>query len=284
MREGNFMNNRLINTCISLALLIGLAGCGAGGGGGTTPVVPTEPVVPTSTLIKGLYSGTLGSKEVISVVTPGFEFFALHFNTANNPDIYSGKLSFGLNGAASTTGDGLRANVSGLLRSGTASFTNGSLDAYSASLNLASQLALEFTLTAPVSGIYQVSLQPILSELQGRWQGIWSDGGATTGTESAPFSIDISNVGGVTLPVNSLVNSCQYIASISPQAGVNIFSVVLTIPALTGCVRTIEKPSGVILNGVAVVYKSPVAGKTSRLDLVVIDETTGSGISFRGDR
>jgi hypothetical protein len=241
-------------------------------------------VTPTSTLIKGLYSGTLGSKEVVSVVTPGLEFFALHFNTANNPDIYSGRLSFGLNGAASTTGDGLRANVSGSLRSGSASFTNGSLDAYSGSLNLASQLALEFTLAAPVSGIYQVSHQPILSDLQGRWQGIWSDGGTITGTELAPFSIDISNLGVMTLAGASLVNSCQYTASISPQTGANIFSVVLTIPVLTGCVRTIHKPSGVILNGIVVIYKSPVAGKTSRLDLVVIDEATGSGISFRGDR
>ena len=259
-------------------MLIGLIGCG-GGGGGSTP-----PVAPTSTLIKGLYSGTLGNKEVVSVVTPGLEFFALHFNTPNNPDIYSGKLNFGLNGAASTTGDGLRANVSGSLRSGTASFTNGSLDAYSGSLNLASQLALELTLTAPLSGTYQVSHQPSLSELQGRWQGIWSDGGTTTGTESAPFSIDISNRGAMTLLGVGLVNSCQYTASISPQADANIFTVVLTIPVLTGCVRTVDKPSGVVLNGVAVIYKSPVVGKISRLDLVVVDGATGSGLSFRGDR
>jgi hypothetical protein len=58
----------------------------------------------------------------------------------------------------------------------------------------------------------------------------------------------------------------------------NIFKVTLAIPNSLNCTR-----SGDTLGGVAVIYKSPLAGKTERLDLVAVD-ATGSGISFRGDR
>ena len=65
-----------------------------------------------------------------------------------------------------------------------------------------------------------------------------------------------------------------------------MFKVTLHIPikSVGGiCARTKDQINGVNLNGVAVIYKSPLAGSTSRLDLIVVD-STGSGISFRGDR
>jgi hypothetical protein len=122
-----------------------------------------------------------------------------------------------------------------------------------------------------------------LSDLHGIWQGVWSDGAATAGTTLAPYSISISDAGEMTLPGINLVNSCRLTASLQPVPGSNIFTVVMTVPVLTGCVRTVGKQNGVVLNGAAVIYKSPIAGKTNRLELVVVD-LDGSGLSFRGDR
>ena len=283
MFKGGVMKTiKIVNIFFGGVVLAGLATCGGGGGGAPSmDIAPSTAPVPT--IIQGFYSGTLSNKEVVSVVTPGLNFFALHFNTANNPDIYSGKLSLGFSGAAATTSEGLLANVSGVVRTGTATFTNGSPQAYSASLKLASQLALDFSAAAPESGVYQITTAANLDALKGRWQGVWSDGGATTGTESAPFGIDISQAGEMTLPGVSLVNSCRLSAFIAPLLGANIYSVDLNISVLTGCVRTVDKQNGVAMKGVAVIYKSPVAGKTERLELVVVDGT-GSGLSFRADR
>jgi len=281
MHEGVFMKTKLINTFLSLVLLVGLAGCGGGGGSGGSPQTENEnTALPVTTVIKGFYSGTLGSKELISVVTPDLDFFALHFRSLNNPDIYSGKLSLGMNGVANATNAGLLAYVGGVLnpKPGTAALTGASLHAFTGIFNVDSQLPLNFAVTAPLSSAY-----PILQgTLQGPWSGIWSDGLSLTGV-SNPFTIAISSSGNMELITAATVNSCELTASIMPIAGVNIFSVAMIIPVRTGCVRTVGKQSGVVLNGVAVIYKSPDLTKTWRLDLVAVD-ALGSGMSFRGDR
>jgi len=278
MHEGVFMKTKLINTFVSLAVLVGLAGCGGGGGGGVPQAGNENIVAPVPTVIKGFYTGTLGSKELISVVMPDLDFFALHFRSLSNPDIYSGKLSMGLNGVSNVTSAGLFAYVSGVLKLGSATLTDGSLQTYSGMLNVDSQLPLNFTVSAPASSVYPVSQDT----LQGRWSGIWSDGLSITGAQ-IPFAIDISTSGNMVLVSAPTVNSCELTASIKPVSGVNTFSVAMTIPVMTGCVRTVDKQSGALLNGVAVIYKSPDSAKAWRFDLVAVD-ATGSGISFRGDR
>ena len=274
------MKTELINTFLNLAVLVGLTGCGGGGESGAPQTGQENIPVPTATVIKGFYSGTLGSKELISVVTPDLDFFALHFRSLNNPDIYSGKLGMGLNGVANTTSSGLLAYVGGVLNSkpGAASLTEGSLHTFTGIFNVDSQLPLNFSVTAPVSSVYPISLDT----LQGSWSGIWSDGLSITGAPN-PFTIAISSSGNMALVTAATVNSCGLTASIKPIIGVNIFSVVITIPVMTGCVRTVGKQSGALLNGVAVIYKSPDSVKTWRLDLVAVD-ASGSGMSFRGDR
>jgi hypothetical protein len=277
------MQIKLTTVYISLFVLAGLAGCGSGGIGPDAPQVSKEPeAVTIPTVTRGFYSGTLDSKEILSFVTPDQDFFALHFRSSTNPDIYSGKLSMGLNGAANVTNAGLRAYVGGGLKLGTASLTNSSLQTFSGIFNVASQLPLNFTVSAPATDVYQVSSEASLSALQGSWAGTWSDGLSTTGV-SSPFTIAISSSGAMTLSTSSTVNSCQLSASLTPISTVNIYKVALTIPLLTGCVRTDGKFSELMLNGVAVIYKSPIAGKTSRLELMAVD-ASGSGMSFRGDR
>ena len=277
------MQIKLTTVYLSLFVLAGLAGCGSGSSSPDAPQVSKEPeAVSIPTVTRGFYNGTLDSKEILSVVTPDLDFFALHFRSSTNPDIYSGKLSMGSNGAANVTTAGLRAYVGGGVKLGTASLTNSSLQTFSGIFNVASQLPLSFTVSAPGTDVYQVSSQASLSALQGSWAGTWSDGLSTTGV-SSPFTIAISSLGAMTLSTASTVNSCQLSASITPISTVNMYKVALTIPLLTGCVRTDGKFSDLVLSGVAVVYKSPMAGKTSRLELMAVD-AAGSGMSFRGDR
>lgn len=282
MLESVVMKTKRMNTYLSLAVLVGLVGCGGGGGGGAgAPQTGSENVAaPVTTVVKGFYSGTLGSKELISVVTPDLSFFTLHFRSSNNPDLYSGKLNLGVNGVASATSAGLLAYVGGVLnpKPGTAAITDASLLAFNGIFNMDSQLPLNFSVAAPLSSHYPVSQ----STLAGSWSGIWSDGLSLAGVP-IPFTIAISSSGNMGLLTAATVNSCELTASIVPIASENIFSVSMSIPVRTGCVRTVGKQNGASLNGVAVIYKSPDSLKTWRLDLVAVD-ASGSGMSFRGDR
>ncbi len=275
------MKTKLINSFASLAVLVGLAGCGGGGGGGgegSPQIVNENPTTSVPTVIKGFYTGTLGSHELISVVTPDMEFFALHFRSTTKPDIYSGTLNLGVNGAANATTAGLIADVSGILRPWMASLTNGSADAYTGNLTASLQEPLLFTVSKPLSSVYQVVHQALLSEISGDWRGFWSDEGA-----ESELNIAIDSSGVMRLPFGSKVKNCGLSASITPINTVNIYKVVLTIPLQTNCPRTEGKFNDVVLNGAAVIYKFPIDGKTSRLELIAVD-AKGSGISFRGDR
>lgn len=274
MREGAFMNKKLINTCISMLMLAGLTGCGGGG----SPQIGNENLTTSlPTDIKGFYLGALDRNELISVVTPDKEFFALHFRSSTKPDIYSGTLNFGVNGAANATSAGLIADVSGNLRPWMASLTNGSPDAYTGNLTASLQEPLLFTVSKPASSVYLIAQEALQSEISGDWLGHWSDEGA-----ESELNIAIDSSGVMRLPFGSKVKNCGFSASITPINTVNIYKVVLTIPLQTSCPRTEGKFNDVILNGAAVIYKSPLDGK-KRLDLVAVD-ATGSGISFRGDR
>ena len=278
MRNGIFMKKiTSIKIYFALVLFFALIGCGGGGGG---PQPENQLTVnPSATLIKGFYKGSTDSGEIVSIVTPEADFYALHFRSLTNPDIYTSKLTMELNGVAISSGTGLLSYKSGYTQPGTARLTGGSLQAYAASLNMATELPLLFMVSAPVSTDYLISNEASLSALHGDWLGTWSDGLNTT----SQFTIAISELGAMTLSTARAVNFCPLVASMQPMTGANIFAVTLTMASSTGCVRTKDKPNGIVLNGTAVVYKSPASGKNSRLDLVVVD-LMGSGISFRGDR
>jgi hypothetical protein len=255
---------KLMMRCLSLSLLVVLSGCGGGGGsdGGQLNQSPT--------VIKGFYTGTVASTEFVSVVTPDLDWYSLHFRSTASIDIYSGKLNLGVNGSATTTSSGLLAYMNDKPRSGTASLTSATSQTFNGVLNLE---AIPGTSAQSLS-ISLSSHPAVSSDMSGNWIGIWSDGLSKNGPVS--FGISTSGSGSA-----SVIN-CGFSVLLSPISNVNIYTAVITIPAQTGCDRTDNKPNGVVLNGVAVMYASPVAGKI-RLDLVAVD-SVGSGISFRGDK
>ena len=266
---------KLASKYLGLLCLMVFASCGGGGDGGQ--------VIQTPTAIKGVYIGAIASNEFFSVVTPDLDWYSLHFRSTASIDIYSGKLKLGANGGAASTGTGLLAYMNNELRTGSASLTDATLQMYSGVLNLDSKSgfpaqSLSVSVRVPGTGIYQASRQAQNSDLQGLWLGIWSDGLSKTGDAS----VAISASGELTLTGSGLVNHCGFTAMLTPITDVNIYTAVISIPPLTGCERTSNKPNGVVLRGVAVVYVSPTSGKM-RLDLIAVD-STGSGISFRGDR
>ena len=261
---------------VSVLLVLVLAGCGGGGGDANTS---------SATAIEGLYSGSLASKEFLSVVTPDKYWYGLHFRTASNPDIYSGQLDVSTNGAATTSSSGLRAFLSGNLRSGTASLAGASLRSYSGTLNLVElpslvAQTLNVSLAAPSQNTFQYSTAAQISDIQGAWSGIWSDGLSVFGTIESPKLINISTAGttgNVTLTNRIFGDTCSTTITLTPRADVSIYTLVISIADSTSCRRP-----DTVLNGVAIVYASPITGE-KRLDLIAID-STGSGVSFRGDR
>ena len=264
---------KIISICSAWVVLAGLAACGGGAGGvggGGTPVSDVANVsAPVPTRIMGLYSSGAGVGEIVSVVTPTLDFFALYFRSEVTPDIFSGKLDLALNGAANSTSAGIFYDKNNItptpVSNVAASFTNSSLLAYTTSLFDGSLRRL----SAPESTVYSSSAPAVLDDIQGTWSGRWKDGYGFT-----EASITISNSGTSTL---STLNYCELRPDIAVILGANIFKVTLAIPNSLNCDR-----GGDLLTGVAVIYKSPLDGK-KRLDMVAVD-ATGSGISFRADR
>lgn len=261
---------KIVNIFCGWAVLAGLAACGGGAGGGGTPLPDVANVsAPVPTRIMGLYSSGSGVGEIVSVVTPTLDFFALYFRSEVTPDIFSGKLDLGLNGAANSTSAGFFYNVNNPTETAvsnvTASFTDSSPINYTTSLFNGSLKRL----SAPESTVYSSSASAVLGDIQGTWSGSWKDGYGIT-----EASVTVSNSGTST---SSTLNYCQLRPVITVIPDTNIFKVTLDIPVALNCAR-----SGDLLTGVAVIYKSPLDGK-KRIDLVAVDPT-GSGISFRADR
>lgn len=255
--------------CVALAGLAACGGGGGGGGGGTPPPDSANVSAPVPTRIMGLYSSGSDVGEIVSVVTPDLDFYALYFRSAVTPDIFSGKLDLALNGAANSTSAGIFYDKNNItptpVSNVAASFTNSSLLTYTTSLFDGSLQRL----SAPDSTVYSSSAPAVLDDIQGTWSGRWKDGYGFT-----EASITISNSGTSTL---STLNYCELRPVIAVIPGANIFKVTLAIPNSLNCDR-----GGDLLTGVAVIYKSPLDGK-KRLDMVAVD-ATGSGISFRSDR
>jgi hypothetical protein len=262
----------LLNICCGWVVLAGLAACGGGGGGGASVTLPESAnvVAPVPTRIMGLYSSGSGIGEIVSVVTPELDFFALYFRSVITPDIFSGKLDLGINGAANSTSAGLLFNVNNgsgsAVSNVTASFTDSSLQTYTTSLFNGSLQRL----SSPADGVYLSTAAAVLGNLQGTWSGSWK--GAYG---SSVANLTFSNTGTSSA---STLNYCQIRPVITVIPNTNIFKVTMAIPNSLNCAR-----GGDSLTGVGVIYKSPLAGKNERLDLVAVD-AAGSGISFRGDR
>ena len=285
---------------LSHALLLGvlavLGACGGTVSGTGTSVsefklpdgAVTVPPTPGPTQLMGVYSVTAGTQELLSIATPSHEWYAVYFENpvSATPSIFSGTVTLGVGGAA--TIDTLRAfqvSKSPAPLVGKANILGATLSSYNftaSAITSAANNTLSFTSNALDAATYNLSNFAGYGDVQGTpsWQGTWYDGITSNQT-----TLRLTPTGTVT-SVTSL-NYCDLTSlALQPLVSANMFKVTLHIP-ISGvggiCLRTKDRPNGVDFNGIAVIYKSGLAGKSWRMDLIAVD-SSGSGISFRGDR
>jgi len=234
--------------------------------------------VPPATVLAGAYTGTLYDKSFVSFVTasafPQINWYALYFfdtgSAAIIPVIYSGSAALGNSGVA-TVAVVREFGSSAAVRTGSASITAASVQAYQLSMS---------NLSAPDNQAMAPNTSAVVTDasISGTWSGVWSDNinAASNAAASVQFDAALAatvNFGGC----SRTIRLASATASASPY-----FAVTAEVPVQTNCPRN-TSASALSLSGVAFVYPSPLAGKTRRLELVVVD-SIGSGFSFRGDQ
>lgn len=273
--------------CLAVACCLGA--CGGQSGAMTGQTTGSTTLTPggsdsTSFALAGAYQGTLYGSDFISFLTPGMDWYALYFLQTGfisgiYPDIYRGTLgSLGAD-SASIASPGLTAfqfkthsTPSGLshLTAGGASITGASAGAYDLALTgitLSNNLVPRFSATAVAT----------FAGIDGTWLGTWADALGDIQTNSTlTISGGVANTGFGYCKTMSLALNAAAESTAHPY-----YLATLSIPPQTSCTRA---PSGItpgVLSGIGFVH-SASGGTGKRLELIVTD-TTGSGISFRGD-
>jgi hypothetical protein len=266
---------------LALAACVTVSGCGGGAAPETVAGSKSNagtPEVPPATVLAGSYTGTLYNKSFVSFVTasafPQINWYALYFfdtgSAAIIPVIYSGSAALGSSGAA-TVAVVREFGSSAAVRTGSASITAASVQAYQLSMS---------NLSAPNNQAMAPNTSAVVTDasISGTWSGVWSDNINAAINPAASVQFDAA------LAATVIFGSCSRtirLASATASAS-PYFAVTAEVPVQTNCPRN-TSASAVSLSGVAFVYPSPLAGKTRRLELVVVD-STGSGFSFRGDQ
>jgi hypothetical protein len=260
-----------------LGALLSCGGGGGGGGGG--PVTPNALDGPT--VLEGAYQANAGENDFVSFVTPNKKLYALYFlvtdpNVVVLPAIFTGPITLGQNGAAEIPTPQLKLFTNSMPKLSSSSGT------FSAASSLSYQFAGPSTVSGQTLSPFVASALTTSADLSGTWRGTWADSANNfTNVDSA---ITFDTQGQLTAwNFSSYCQSGSTLAltptSFTQRGGTGtFFQTRLSIPQITNCFRT--GTAHTILNGVAFIHT--VAGRR-RLDLVVVD-STGSGISFRGDQ
>jgi len=282
---------------LSLTLAALVTACG----GGTSTTAASDPSVPgvtplpvtptvvnpnTSTVVTpGVYTALLSGKEVTSIVmrnsstnSASAQLYALQFSAPFDPDIYAGSLS-GIGSNSATISDlTYFQNVSGSLRTGSASLTVPSAGLLKTTVSYSAtptEGARDLTWFANPDNRLKLDTPALLESIQGKWVGRWSYAYGYIDN----FSLTFSDTGVVSSPM-TFQSDCQISnGSVSPAlGGVNLFSVSFAVPNATQCFIRSQN-----LTGVAYVTSSPTSGKTQRLQWIATT-ADGRGVSFRADR
>ena len=265
----------------ALAACLTVSGCGGGAApetvAGSKPNAGT-PAVPPATVLAGAYTGTLYGKSFVSFVTasafPQINWYALYFFDTGSADIipviYSGSAALGNSGVA-TVAAVREFGSSAAVRTGSASITAASVQAYQLSMS---------NLSAPDNQAMAPNTSAVVTDasISGTWSGVWSDNINAASNAAASVQFDAA------LAATVNFGSCSRTIRLTPAtaSASPYFAASAEVPVQTNCPRN-TSASALSLSGVAFVYPSPLAGKTRRLELVVVD-STGSGFSFRGDQ
>ena len=266
---------------LALAACLTVSGCGGGAAPETvagSKSNPETPAVPPATVLAGAYTGTLYGKSFVSFVTasafPQINWYALYFFDTGSADIipviYSGSAALGNSGVA-TVAAVREFGSSAAVRTGSASITAASVQAYQLSMS---------NLSAPDNQAMAPNTSAVVTDasISGTWSGVWSDNINAASNPAASVQFDAA------LAATVNFGSCSRTIRLTPAtaSASPYFAVTAEVPVQTNCPRN-TSASALSLSGVAFVYPSPLAGKTRRLELVVVD-STGSGFSFRGDQ
>ena len=280
---------------LTLAALVTACGGGTSTTAGSDPSVPdvtplpiTPPVVnpnTSTTVAPGVYTALLSGKEVTSIVmrnsstnSASAQLYALQFTAPLDPDIYAGSLSGIGSNLATISKLTYFQNVSGTLRSGTASLTVPSAGLLKTTVSYSAtptEGARDLTWFANPDNRLKLDTPALLETIQGKWAGRWSYAYGYIDN----FSLTVSDTGVVSSSM-TFQSDCQISnGSVSPAlGGVNLFSVSFAVPNATQCFVKSQS-----LTGVAYVTSSPVSGKTQRLQWIATT-ADGRGVSFRADR
>lgn len=253
---------------------------GCGGGGSGSPVSIPVNVEP------GVYQGTLGSKEFITVLSPaswGSQWYGLHYASSNpsnpsieDPNIYTGQLQ-GLSTRTATAPfryfpiNSSYASVS----TGAVTLTAPGSGLLSGDLDLRSAIPIS-TFNATPTSAFTFSRAADLQDIAGSWTGRLSYGAGTNGALTFTVSAGTGRVSEVVFGVD-----CKWTApnfQVTADTSVNLFRLDLTMSQSTSCDFSLKS-----MTGVAFVFNSPIAGKTQRL-IWVATTPTGQGMSFKADR
>ena len=283
---------------LSLTLALLVSACGGGGsstGAASNPDVPDVTPLPTtpqvvnpntSTVVSpGVYTAQLNGKEITSIVmrnsftnSAAAQFYALQFNAAFDPDIYSGSLTGIGSNSATISNLNYFQNVSGALRTGTATLTLPSAGLLKTTVSYTAtptEGARDLTWYATPDNRLKLDTPALLQSIQGKWIGRWTYAYGFVDN----FSLTISDTGlassSMTFQSDCLINN----GSVSPaMGGENLFSVSFSVPNATQCFLKSQN-----LSGVAYVTSSPTPGKAQRLQWIAT-AADGRGVSFRADR
>ena len=280
---------------LTLAALVTACGGGTSTTPGPDPSVPdvtplpiTPPVVnpnTSTTVAPGVYTALLSGKEVTSIVmrnsstnSASAQLYALQFTAPLDPDIYAGSLSGIGSNLATISKLTYFQNVSGTLRSGTASLTVPSAGLLKTTVSYSAtptEGARDLTWFANPDNRLKLDTPALLETIEGKWVGRWSYAYGYIDN----FSLTISDTGVVSSSM-TFQSDCQISnGSVSPAlGGVNLFSVSFAVPNATQCFVKSQS-----LTGVAYVTSSPASGKTQRLQWIATT-ADGRGVSFRADR
>ena len=255
---------------------------------GVAPLPITPPVVnpnTSTTVAPGVYTALLSGKEVTSIVmrnsstnSASAQLYALQFTAPLDPDIYAGSLSGIGSNLATISKLTYFQNVSGSLRTGSASLTVPSAGLLKTTVSYSAtptEGARDLTWFANPDNRLKLDTPALLETIEGKWVGRWSYAYGYIDN----FSLTVSDTGVVSSSM-TFQSDCQINnGSVSPaMGGVNLFSVSFTVPNATQCFLKSQN-----LTGVAYVTSSPTPGKTQRLQWLATT-ADGRGVSFRADR
>ncbi len=245
---------------------------GGGGGGGGAP----------SLAMAGAYQGTAAgsSSEFVSFVTPDLHWYLLYALQASDPHVYpiifTGLVQTPVSTAAAITT--VKAfQFQDTLRSGSATVSGSSGAAHTLAT---SGLSIP---TLNASPQFTAATMATTGDAHGTWVGTWADG--LDGSIHLNTALTLSGTAPNPSTAQTSYGLCTGIAlTLTPatDAGTAPYFVALAdIPAVTGCQRNPTVGPAKRLTGIAFIH-APSVG-VERLEIILTD-STGSGISFRGDQ